>query len=529
MDLWLCDGLVVDGTGADPFVGDVGIHRDVISEVRTVDECDRNPSGASVDCSGLVIVPGFIDIHTHSDLSFLLNRNADSKVMQGVTTEVTGNCGFSPFPVGSDAQRRRLLEQFMEGIGVSRIDVDWTCLDDYVIRLEEFGLPLNVAPLVGHGSLRIAAMGMEDSEVTDEKLSVMDTLLRESLDQGVFGMSSGLSYVPSRFASTAEVHHLCHTLSEFDAIYSTHPRVAPGFGSFTEAIEVARRTGTRVQFSHVALNDPTMWGRAANVIELFRSAAEGGVDIRYDVYPYDASSSSLTQYLPSWIQENGQSGLRAQLADRATFRRARDELAAGLFGTIPWQWDRVVLARVGAGDEELEGRTVMDAADHRGMSPEELCLRLCGRHGNEVQVVLFYRIEEDVMTFLSDPLSIVGSDGSAMSVDAAGVPHPRNFGAHARLFERYVRDRPVLTLTDAVHKSSLAAARQLGIIDRGSILPGMKADLAALDLMVFKETATWTRPCQFASGVRHVWINGQAAVADGARTPAMPGTVLRRR
>lgn len=524
-DLWLRGGLLVDGTGAPPFPGDVRLRGDTIVQI-TPAHRKMQPDAPAIDCTGMVVTPGFVDLHTHSDVSYLLDPLAPSKVLQGVTTEVVGNCGFSAYPVNSS--RRSALEEFLRGLGTPRVPTPWTDFDGYATALAECRPVLNIAPLIGHGALRIDVVGTDDGDVSADLLVRLADGLRHSLDQGAFGMSTGLTYAPSRFAPAEEIITLARVLRDFDALYATHSRATQGFETFDEAIDVGRRTGARVQFSHVALNDPRMWGRASDVLDRFGRAVTAGVDIKYDVYPYAASASSLTQYLPGWLQESGETGLRDLLSEAVTFEQARRELAGGLFGTIPWDWDRVLVSLAGPGDEEIEGLSIAAAAELCGTDAESLCLRLCARHGNSAQVVLFYRTESDVAEFLAHPLAVIGSDGRAMDVSEPGRPHPRSFGAYARLFERYVGGGAV-TLADAVHKSTKAAADRVGIRDRGRIAVGARADLAVLDLDAVRETATWTQPCQLAHGVRDVWINGERVVCGGALTGARPGRVLRRR
>lgn len=528
VDVWLCNGFVVDGTGIPGHMGAVALQGDSIVEVVREGETIVPSDAHAIDCSGLVIAPGFIDIHTHSDASLLLDPMAVSKVMQGVTTEVIGNCGFSAYP--ATPGRRGQLTELLRGLGTSSSYPTWVDFDGYARALSSSRPIMNVAPLVGHGALRIAAMGTEDVPVHDDLIDYMSKMLRENLEQGAFGLSTGLTYVPSRFAAELEIHALAQVVRDADGLYATHARATTDpFITFAEAIEVARRTNVKTQYSHIALNDPTTWGRANEVIAQFERSVESGVDIGYDIYPYDASASSLTQYLPSWVQEHGERGMASLLADDRMFQRARHELAQGLFGAIPWDWERVIVSLTGSESLAVEGESISSAAARCGLSPEELCLELVARHGNRVQVVLFYRSEADVTEFLRHPLAVVGSDGSAMSLGAAGFPHPRSFGAHARLFRRYVVERKELTLVDAVHKSTFAAAKRLGMADRGVLARGMKADIAVFDLAHIHDNSTWSRPCQLASGVRDVWVNGERVIADGAATGRRPGRVLRHR
>jgi len=530
---------IIDGTGAPGAVGDVLIKDGRIVHVSTslderrgaLDERREalDDQGVEViDAHGLVVAPGFIDIHTHSDVSLYLDGRGQSKLFQGVTTEVIGNCGFSPYPLTPERRDEQL--DLMEGVGDDRIDPDWTDLDGYAAALEGRGIALNAASLVGHGQLRLAAAGSDERPLTEDEIDVATQLLATLLDQGAFGLSTGLTYVPSRFADTAELQALCRVLADRGAIYTTHAR-GDGAPSIVEAIELSRSTGVRVQYSHLAINNPAKWGTADALLSLLSKGREGGADIAGDVYPYDASASALTQYLPVWIQEGGIEGLRERLADNETFARAEADLAAGWGsgGVIPWYWDRVILSRTDGLLGTTDGETIEEAATRLGHTPAALVLKMCAAGGHRVQVVLRYRTEEDMQAFLVDPCTTMGSDGSAVGYDLTDRrPHPRFFGASARLLGRYVRELGLLDLSTAVHKMTGAVADRIGITDRGVLRPGAAADVVLFDPSAVIDRATFVDPAQPPDGIRAVWVNGELAVDRGVQTEARAGRVLRR-
>lgn len=526
VDLLIRGGLVYDGTRTAPARRDVLVCDGRIEALTTGD--GEIEARRVIEAGGLAVAPGFIDIHTHSDISVLLDGRAQSKVHQGVTTEVVGNCGFSAFPL-SEASLRDHLD-LLAGIGDDPVRPWWRELAGYAEALGEAGTAVNVAPLVGHGQLRIAAAGM-DVQVRGDELERMRELLTESLEQGAFGMSTGLTYVPSRYAETAELAALCTALAQHDAVYATHSR-GDGFSAMTEAVELGRATGARVQYSHIALNEPKSWGRAGELLAVLDGARADGVDVACDVYPYDASASALTQYLPAWVQAGGPAAMRARLSDEDTLRHAEVDLAIG-WGEgerIPWFWDRVVLARTDGIAGASEGATLEAAAAEAGRSPARYVLELCREGGNRVQVVLFYRMEEDMRTFLRYEHCTLGSDGSAIPYEQKGrKPHPRAFGAHARLLGRYVRELGDLALGEAVHRMTGAVADRLRLRDRGRLRPGLAADIAVFDPVTVSDEATFLDPCRPPIGVRHVVVNGEIVIDAGSQTPARPGKVLRSR
>lgn len=482
-----------------------------------------------IDASGLVVAPGFIDIHTHSDLSAVRDPACESKIRQGVTTEVTGNCGISPFPIS-----RERLDTHRDHMGVTvgpgGPDLSWTDVSGYAEHVDRSPTALNLALLVGHGTLRTAVMGLDERPPTPDELATMQKLLGVQLEQGAFGFSTGLTLVPGSYADESEIEELVKVVAPHNALYATHTRGVPGrdFGGVELAVRTATAARARLQFSHAAINEPDLWGRASEVTDIIENARSGGLDVMFDVYPYDASSSAMTQYLPTWVQEGGTEAMRARLADPAVYERAITELRAGFWG-IPWSWDRVQVSRVDGPDDWAIGLTIGEAAARASREPAEWALQLCLDHGNRANVVLFYRTEEDMRTFLAHPLSMVGSDGYAMPFDTGGAqPHPRSFGTYPRVFGRYVREQGLLTLEEAVRKCTSAVAERLQLADRGVIREGMVADLVVFDPDTIIDRATFAEPAVPPLGVHHVMVNGEMVVEDDHPTASRPGRILKR-
>jgi N-acyl-D-aspartate/D-glutamate deacylase len=521
-DLLIHGATLIDGTGSPARTADVGVRDGAIAAVGQLGATAA--ADRVIDGTALVLAPGFIDIHTHSDLHLLHDGAGESKLLQGVTTEVTGNCSFAPFPI--EPERLELHRDHLAR-ATAHTDLTWTDLDGYAQALAANGLGINVAPLAGHGTLRVAALGTDQRPPTPDELGRMRRDLTIALDQGAWGMSTGLTHVPSAYGAFDEIVALARVLASRGALYATHARGPNGIG---ESIDLGRESGVSVEHSHMAINNPAHWGTADRQLAQLEQARATGIDIVCDVYPYIASSSSLTQHLPLWVQSGGTEAMRRRMSDPAARKRALQDMTEGWFtgNGIPFLWDRFMIADTP--DGYGIARTIEDLAAEAGADPYEFTLALCERYGNAVRVVIFYRDERDVEAFLAHPLSVVGSDGNAVPMEQGRARiHPRSFGTFPRVLGRYVRERRTLGLEQAIRKMSGETARRLGMRDRGTIAEGKAADLVLFDPRSVADTADFGAAPTPPVGMELVVVNGVVMVEHGAITSERrPGRVLLR-
>jgi len=520
-------GLVVDGTGAPASQADVAVAGGRITEVAPA---ARSAGSREIDVTGLVVAPGFIDIHTHCDFTLPRHPRADSMVRQGVTTLVTGNCGHSTFPVGT-GERRELLQRYSAFLGD---DLDWSWPDaaGYVRLLSGLPLAVNVAPLVGHGTARVAAMGFDSRPPGERELAQMCEAIGDAMRAGAFGLSSGLIYAPGSYAAGGELVALARAAAAAGGFYATHmrnegPALLTAVG---EAIDVARQAGLPLQISHHKVIGRRNWGLTQASLELIDSARRDGTDITLDQYPYEASSTTLTVALPAWAMEGGVVQMQARLADPAQRERIRREILDGPPGGRPqrdFEPGTVMIASVPDGGRELTGHNLADLAAARGVPPVDLLLSLLAEHGGGVEVVIFGIGEEDIRRVMRHPQVAVASDGWTLHPDAGGCPHPRSYGTFARVLGHYVRQEGVLSLPAAVRKMTSLPAGRLGLADRGVVRQGAVADLAVFDPETVGDRATFTSPHQYCAGVEHVFVNGVHVIEAAADTGREAGQVLR--
>lgn len=544
-DLVIANGRIVDGCGNPWYYGDVAVRGDRIAAIGAAGALRGR---AVVDAGGRYVAPGFVDPHTHSDISILQHPRADSVVRQGVTTHVTGNCGMSPAPL-SAAHRDEALHNWAHYWDISGVAWDWTSFRQYLKALELAGGAINIAPLVGHGALRLAVMGLADRPATEKELARMERLLDAALRAGAHGLSTGLVYPPGCYAGTDELVRLCRVVGRYQAMYTTHIRGEREtiLEAVAEALAIGRECGVAVEVSH---NAPK-WGAREDAganLALIEEARRDGLDVTTDNDVHTDLAPRLSRALPQPVLDLGHEALMALLGDpreRDDLRRAiADDVlpGAGYTGLVRHgRFDRIVILHAGR-HPELRGRSVADIAADRGSAPLDTYLDLIVEEDDQIVGIFDYVDERDIRALLRSPLAMVSSDGLVMppveTLDDPALYWPCSYGEYPGVLERYVRDEPVLRLEEAIRKMTSFPAQRFGLLDRGVLRPGLRADVVVFDLDKVRDRATNLYPHAYPfeniphrhpEGLDWVLVNGEPVIAEGLHTGALPGRVLRRR
>jgi N-acyl-D-aspartate/D-glutamate deacylase len=527
-DLILRHGRIVAGTGNPWFHGDLAIRGDRIAAIGEV----RGTAPVEVDARGMVVAPGFIDIHSHSDWLLLEDGRAESKVRQGVTTEILGEGGSAgPF-------QGKLVPR---PVSVQNESAQIRSLAEYFAAVERSGVSVNVASYVGQGNIWQCVMGTSFARPSTSELQQMQGLVAQAMSEGALGLSSALMMPPGSLATTDELVELCKPIREHHGIFSSHIR-DEGLGVFDsvrQAIEVGERAGIPVDIIHLKIADEKYWGRMAEVVALIEAARTRGVNVQANVYPYTRGNNDLVSIIPPWAHEGGRSKLLNRLQDPALRVRLKAEIRNGLPGwynhytAVGGDWSRMLVSA----NNPYKGLTMdrVVASKSLGQTPApdslDILFDLLIEQGGSVSTVYAHHTEEDMTFAMKQPWCSIGSDGSAFATEGLlrrGNPHPRNFGTFPRVLGVYVREQGLLRLEDAVRKMTSLNAAKIGLRDRGLLQPGQFADITVFDPARIVDRSTYTDPFQYSEGIQYVIVNGRIVLEKGVHTGVRSGRVLRK-
>lgn len=526
-DLLIKNGRVIDGTGNGWFKADVAVVGDRIVRVGKAE----GESRSTIDASGMVVAPGFINVHGHLDCEVLSDPRCECALLQGMTSEVAGQCGQTLAPLYPKGKHhiRRYMEYLTMG---ARLDWEWESVGDFLSRIETSGVGVNFGTLVGHGTIRLNVMGTDYSRpATSEEIGQMKTILEKALEDGALGLSSGLVYPPGSFATTDELVALCEVVAKHGGYYSTHIRNEGDkvVEAVSEAIEIGRRAGCRVQIAHVKAAGRDNWGKMDAILDMVEKAREEGVDVACDQYLYDAGITMLRATLPPWALEGGLEAVVERLKDPSVRERIVKDIEAP--GPSDWEnmvkycggFDGVVVAY--CDNKSWEGKSVAQIARELGISEHDALFHVLIEEQASPMALYFTMSEENIRKGVANPYVIPVRDN--VPDLGVGKPHPRIYGTFPRLFGRYVREQRVLRLEEAVRKVTSAAAQRAGLKDRGLIREGLYADIVVFDDGSIIDRATYAEPRQHGEGIAYVVVNGKVAVSGGRITGVLSGMTLR--
>ena len=536
-DLLIKNGKVVDGAGNPWYWGDIAVTGERIVAIGKLGEAKAE---RIIDAKDHVVVPGFVDAHSHSDFNTLVYREMESTVMQGITTVVAGQCGSTAAPVNPGRQ-----EAFQKDVNASlpkgvSLKVTWSTFEQYLSEEEKAGLGANVAHMVGHGTIREAGMGPEARAPTAKELRIMKELTVEAMKAGAYGISSGLIYPPGIFAKTRELIEVSKVAAEYGGIYDTHIR---GEGrallkSVKEAITIGEKANIPVQISHHKAANKAVWGKSRTTLKLIEKARAKGIDVTVDQYPYRAGATSLVTLLPPWAHDGGMDKLLERLADQKQRERMRKDLKDGIPG---WEnfagelgWENVMVSSIKSDkNKRYEGKTMdVIAREMKEKDVFDALWKLLLAEEGTPGMIIFSMDEGDIKRIMASPYQMVGTDASSVcnaGPFGLGKPHPRHFGTYPRVLGKYVREEGVMLFEEAIRKMTSFPAQRFGILDRGILRPGMYADVAVIDPDKVIDKATFENPHQYPEGIPYVVVNGKVTVDNGKYNRVLAGKTLRKR
>ncbi|ETI93561.1 MAG: Amidohydrolase 3 [Intestinibacter bartlettii DORA_8_9] len=537
LDIKIINGVIIDGSGKDAYKADLGITGDKITKIGDLSNEDAK---TTIDAKGQAVSPGFIDMHTHSDMSLVYDRNASSRIYSGVTTDVIGNCGIGVAPV-KEENKQLLLDYLGTRIVGSmpvKLELKWDSYESYIKYMEENPPAVNVAPLLAQGPIRIYEMGFSKEEPTDKELENMVELSDDCMKQGPLGMTSGLVYLPGEYTTQKELVELCKKVAKYDGFYATHMRNEGDeiFEAMDEAIDVARQSGVRLHISHLKCLGHKNFGQTDKLFAKINKAREEGLKVSFDVYPYNAGMTSLSAMLPPWMFEGGVDKMVERLTDEKNRKQIVHDIENGLpgwqnFGGSLRSWDDVIIVSVTQDEDAwMEGMKLTEIAAKWDKDVYNTMFDILYKENGRVQITIVLMDENDVQTILSHPDSMVGSDSMSLATEgllAKTSTHPRAFGTQAKVLGEFVREKKCFSLEEGVKKLTYNPAQILKIEGRGLLKEGNFADIVIFNPDTIKDMATYKNPKQYPVGIDTVIVNGVVAFEDGKQLEVLPGRFLK--
>ncbi|MBH75394.1 MAG: amidohydrolase [Dehalococcoidia bacterium] len=521
LDIIIRNGKIIDGSGNPWYSADIAVDAGQIVEIGRV----NSKAKETIDAAGNIVCPGFIDMHAHPDLTLFYKEVQDYKLRQGVTTEVGGNCGFTAAPLYPKTSEQ--LKKFMAFITPpTGVDWGWSTFKEYLQKVSDSSPATNLVPLVGHGTVRIAVMGVQQRAPTQNELSEMEMLVDEAMEAGAYGISTGLVYVPGNYAETEEIVALAKIAARHGGIYATHMRDEGEnlINSVEETIAICQGADIAVQISHHKAAGKLNHGKVIESLGVIQNARNSGLDVTIDQYPYSASSTTLQAILPPWSQEGGVEKIVERLQDNEIRSEIQNQLLNSHGETrMGGVLDEILITEVKSHKNKVcVGKTLKQLSDLRNQESIDVALDLLIEEECAVGMVNFSMSEDDVKTVMQSPVTMIGSDG----LYQVGNPHPRVYGTYPRVLGKYVREDEVLSLETAVRKMTGFPSQKLGLHKKGLLRVGFDADLVVLDPTIVKDQATFLDSRQYPVGIDYVIVNGQIAVADGQFTGTTAGVVV---
>ncbi|VAX25692.1 hypothetical protein MNBD_NITROSPINAE02-5 [hydrothermal vent metagenome] len=523
-DVVIKNGLIADGNGDELYKADVAVNGDTIVAVAPSIEIDNAKD--FVDAEGKVVAPGFVDVHSHSDYYLLIDPRGESKTTQGVTTELSGNCGYAAAPMSGEVFERRSRDYEKQ----FDICVRWNDLEGYFKTLSEAKPALNFAALIGYNTVRGSVLGPNSTQPDAGSFKLIKEMIAKGLDQGAFGMSVGVVYPPACFAGEEEFIEAFKVVASRGKVFTSHIRSegARLLESLEEVIRIARSSETRLQVSHLKTAGKDNWSKLDKAFEILESGMEDGVEIMCDRYPYLASNTGLQVVLPDSAFDGGRDPLIAMLKNSGE----RDVFKADILKRHPEPeyWETVMVSQVATGrNRDIEGLSVTQGALVRGKEPFDFVFDLLAEERADVEAIFFCMNKDNMDRIIQKPWVVIGSDSGARAIDgplALGRPHPRGFGSFPKFFKEFVREKKMFTIPQAVRKTSTDACDFFGIGDRGRIGRGLKADIVVFDPETIGDTASYIKPMSYSVGVSELFINGTRAIKNGKPVDGAAGRIL---